>query len=257
MILVIDVGNSQTVLGLMEGDTVRERWRISTHRRTTDEFGMQVVQLLQHGGWVDGAVEGVIVSCVVPSSLFTITKGCRRYLDMDPLVVGSGIRTGMRVKTDNPKEVGADRIVNAIAALEKGPAPLVVVDFGTATTFDCVDAGGNYVGGAIAPGLQISADALFSRTAKLPRVEVLAPREVIGRNTNDSIQSGLYYGYLGLVERLARECKEALGGGESHVRCIATGGFSNLLGRACAEVDDVDEHLTLKGLSLLWHRNAS
>jgi len=255
MILVIDVGNSQMVLGLMDGDEVQERWRISTHRRTTDEFGMQLVQLLNHIGFGKGALEGAIVSCVVPSSLFTITKGCRRYLDLEPLVVGSGIKTGMRIKTDNPREVGADRIVNSVAALAKWPGPLVVVDFGTATTFDCVNANGDYVGGAIAPGLQISADALFSRTAKLPRVEVRQPRSVIGHNTNDSIQSGLYYGYLGLVERLARECKAELSQEADSVRCVATGGFSNLLGRACPEVDEVDEHLTLRGLSLLWHRN--
>jgi len=256
MILVIDVGNSQTVLGLMDGDDVRERWRISTHRRTTDEFGMQVAQLLEHGGFGKGSVEGVIVSCVVPSSLYTITKGCRRYLGIEALVVGSGIRTGMRVRTDNPREVGADRIVNAVAALERMAPPLVVVDFGTATTLDCVNRDGDYVGGAIAPGLQISADALFQRTAKLPRVEVKRPRRVIGHNTTDSIQSGLFYGYLGLVERLARECKAELAEGGGEVKCVATGGFSNLLGRACTEIDEVDEHLTLRGLSLLWHRNA-
>jgi type III pantothenate kinase len=163
----------------------------------------------------------------------------------------------MRVRTDNPREVGADRIVNTVAALSKWKPPLVVVDFGTATTFDCVDANGDYVGGAIAPGLRIAAEALFSKTSKLPMVEVRKPNKVIGTNTIDCIQSGLFHGYQGLVDRLASQCKEELAGpeGKHSVYCVATGGFSALIASSCDSIDEVDESLTLRGLSLLWHRN--
>jgi type III pantothenate kinase len=252
---VIDVGNTNIVLGLMKKQEVQHRWRVSTKGRTTDEFGLLLRQLLGEAR-VD-QVDGAIVSCVVPSTLYSITKACRRYLEVSPLVVGSGVKTGMRVRTDNPREVGADRIVNSVAALSRWSPPLVVVDFGTATTFDCVDADGNYVGGAIAPGLRIAAEALFNKTSKLPMVEVLRPQNAIGRNTIDCIQSGLFHGYQGLVERLANACKEELqnSSGGTHVTCVATGGFSSLIASSCEAIDEVDESLTLRGLSLLWERN--
>lgn len=259
MLLVIDVGNTNIVLGLMREREVVHHWRISTGARTTDEFGLTLLQLISHVGLGPKDVTGAIVSCVVPSTLYSIEKACRRYLDQQAMVVGKGLRTGMRVRTDNPREVGSDRIVNAVAAVERWPAPLVVVDFGTATTFDCVDQNGDYVGGAIAPGLRISVDALFSRTAKLPRVEVRAPKRAIGTNTVHSMQSGLYFGYVGLVDHLARTCKQELmeRSGAEKVTCVATGGFSNLIGRGCSEIDDIDEHLTLAGLSLLYQLNAA
>ncbi len=258
MLLVIDVGNTNIVLGAMEGGEVIEQWRISTSRRTTDEVGLVLLQLLSHRGVAPASVEGVIISCVVPSLLFNLTKACRRYLDTDPMIVGSGIKTGMRVRTDNPREVGADRVVNAVAAAHRWGTPVVVVDFGTATTFDCVNAKAEYVGGAIAPGLAISAEALFQQTSKLPKVEVGQPRRAIGTSTVASMQSGLFHGYVGLVDHLAAVCKAELGEqGVDRVQCVATGGFSNLIGRACKEVDEVDEHLTLRGLWLLWERNAS
>lgn len=252
MLLVIDVGNTNIVLGAFDGPTLVEHWRISTVSRTTDELGLLFLQLLQHHGVPVAALEGCIISCVVPSVLYTIEKACRRYLSLEAIVVGRGMRTGMRVRTDNPREVGADRIVNAIAALDEHAAPLVVVDFGTATTFDIVSPEGDYVGGAIAPGLRISADALFERTAMLPRVELERPPKAIGTNTVRSMQSGLFWGYVGLVDGLARRCKEEMG---VRATCIATGGLANLVGRACDEIDLVDEHLTLKGLRLLWERN--
>jgi len=252
MLLVIDVGNTNIVLGLLDGEEVVERWRVTTTTRTTDEFGLTLLDLLRHRGFTADNIDGVIVSNVVPSTLFNIEKACRRYLETDALVVGKGLKTGMRVRTDNPREVGSDRIVNCVAALERWEPPLVVVDFGTATTFDCVDRNGDYVGGAIAPGLVISAEALFSKTSKLPRVEVKKPRSPIGTNTVTAMQSGLFYGYVGLVDHLARSCKESLGG---EARCVATGGFSNLIGRACGEIDVVDEHLTLRGLARLFERN--
>jgi type III pantothenate kinase len=256
MLLVIDVGNTNITLGLMRDHKVRERWRISTIQRTTDEFGLQLLQLLEHRGYKPSDVDGVMVSSVVPSTLFNIEKATTRYLGIDAMLVGRGLKTGVRVRTDNPREVGSDRIVNAVAALSRHEPPLVVVDFGTATTFDCVDHHGDYVGGAIAPGIRISAEALFERTSKLPRVEVRKPRSPIGSNTVAAMQSGLFYGYVGLVEHLARECKARLSQGGGPVFCLATGGFSNLIGHACAEIDDVDRDLTMVGLSLLYERNS-
>jgi len=253
VLLVIDVGNTNIVLGVMEGLEVRDKWRVSTDHRTTDEFGLLLKQLLGVGGIEH--IYGVIVSCVVPSTLYSIKKACRRYLNEDALVVGTGIRTGIRIRTDNPREVGADRIVNAVAAKEKIEPPFVVVDFGTATTFDCVDHKGNYVGGAIAPGLQIGAEALFSKTSQLPNVQVTRPAKAIGTNTVDCIQSGLFFGYMGLVDNLARVCKSELSGAGRRVSCIATGGFSALIGGSCTEIDEVDEHLTLRGLAILWEKN--
>ena len=256
MLLVVDVGNTNTVLGAMDGLRVEHRWRVSSVVRTTDEFGLLLLQLLAHRGLGAADIDGFIVSCVVPSIVYAIEKAARRYLNQDALVVGKGMRTGMRVRTDNPREVGADRIVNAVAAWQEHRKPLVVVDFGTATTFDCVDARGDYIGGAIAPGFQISADALVNRTAKLPRVAVDKPPRAIGTNTIASMQSGLFFGYVGLVDGLARRCKLELGGATA-VPCVATGGLANLIGRACDEIDHVDNDLTLQGLRILWELNQS
>ena len=260
LLLVIDVGNTNIVLGALRGAEVLQRWRITTAERTTDELGLLTLQMLAHQGITPAHLEGVVVSCVVPSVLYTIEKACRRYLEQPCLVVGKGMKTGMRVRTDNPREVGADRIVNAVAAWKRYSCSLVVVDFGTATTFDCVDYNGDYVGGAIAPGFRISADALFERTAKLPRIEVEHPDRAIGTNTIASMQSGLFWGYVGLVDGLARRCKIELAEKAglkfpTHIRCLATGGLSNLVGSACAEVDEVDNDLTLVGLQLLWEMN--
>lgn len=254
MLIGIDVGNTNTVIGALEGFDVTHLWRVSTVARTTDEFGLTLVQLLEHNNIPIEDVEGVAVCCVVPSVLYAIEKAARRYLHCGVLVVGRGIKTGMRVRTDNPREVGADRIVNAVAAFEDHGGPLVVVDFGTATTFDCVSAEGDYIGGAIAPGYQISADALFTRTAKLPRVPLQRPERAIGTNTVSSMQSGLFWGYVGLVNELARRCKAEF---DVHPRCVATGGLARIIGGACDEIDAHDEHLTLKGLRILWDRNQS
>jgi type III pantothenate kinase len=186
--------------------------------------------------------------------VYEVEKACRRYLGVEPLLVGRRLKTGLRIRTDNPREVGADRIVNAVAALERWGGPIIIVDFGTATTFDCVTEAGEYIGGAIAPGFRISNDALIKRTAKLPRVEVARPPSAIGKNTVHAIQSGLYYGYVGLVDSLARRCAVELGG-DPHV--IATGGLAHLLSRDSEAIDEVDGHLTLRGLALLYQLNAS
>ena len=256
MLLVADVGNTNTVLGAIDGDRVVERWRVRTKQRTTDEMGLLLLQLLKHRGLASEHIDGVCISCVVPTVLYAIEKASRRYLDAEPVVIGRGARTGMRVRTDNPREVGADRIVNSVAAYARHQMALVVVDFGTATTFDCINGAGDYLGGAIAPGFQISADALFNRAAKLPRVEVEQPERVIGTNTVQSMQSGLFFGYVGLVDELARRCKlELKSQGESQLKCLATGGLARLIGGSCGEIDEVDDDLTLQGLRLLWERN--
>ncbi len=252
MLLVVDVGNTNIVLGLMDGPEVRHQWRVSTVSRTTDEFGLTLIQLLELHEVEPSSLDGAAISCVVPSTLYAIQKAIRRYLGLESLVVGRGLKTGMSVRTDNPREVGADRIVNAVAAREEWGAPVLVVDFGTATTFDCVDASGAYVGGVIAPGYQISAEALFQRTSKLPRVQVERPRKVVGTNTVHSMQSGMFWGYVGLVDGVAARCKAELGG---EVPCVATGGLSRLLAADSKEIDHVDDSLTLRGLQILWERN--
>jgi len=258
MLLVVDVGNTNTVIGAMCDGLVEFRWRISTKSRTTDELGMLLLELLRFESLAPSDFSGVCVSCVVPSVLYAIEKASRRYLNLEALVIGKGIRTGMRVRTDNPREVGADRIVNAVAAFQRYQSPLVVIDFGTATTLDCVNSSGDYLGGAIAPGFRISAEALFDSTAKLPKVEVDQTTTVIGKNTIHSMQAGLFWGYVGLVEGLAARCKKELQdleGGTISVRCIATGGLANLIGKACSEIEAIDDYLTLRGLWILFELN--
>lgn len=251
MLLVIDVGNTQTVLGLFESDRIVRRFRIQTDvRRTSDETGVLLKSLFDSAG-IDGQVHGAIVSCVVPDMLRNLMLTCRNYFDVDPLVVGPGIRTGMPILADNPREVGADRIVNAVAAYQRIGDACIVVDFGTATTFDCISSKGQYLGGVIAPGYQISAEALFSRTSKLPRVDVERPRRVIGKNTVHSMQSGLFYGYVSLVDGMVRRIREELG---AEAAVLATGGLAGVLAAASETIDEVCEDLTLDGLKLLFER---
>ena len=252
MILVVDVGNTNTLLGLIDGDTITETWRISTGRRTTDELGTLALQLLGHRGICAADVTGAICSSVVPSQVYTVQKAFRLYLQVECLQVGRGLKTGMRIRTDNPREIGADRIVNAVGALDRYTGPVVVVDLGTATTFDAVDARGDYVGGVIAPGLRISEEALFDRTAQLPRVELARPSTVIGKNTVHAMQSGLLYGYAGLVDALVTRIKAEL---DPVARCVATGGYASLVSEVSDNVDVVDPTLTLWGLAVLYRRN--
>ncbi len=252
MILVIDVGNTNTMLGLIEGTRIVQTWRISTVARTTDELGGVLLQLLDHRGFGAPDIRGAICCCVVPSLVYTIEKACDRYLSVPCLRVGRGIKTGMPIRTDNPREVGADRIVNAVAAIDRWGGPVVVVDFGTATTFDCVDGHNAYVGGVIAPGLRISEEALFDRTAQLPRVELQRPPSVIGRNTVNAVQSGLFYGYAGLVDSVVDRIRTELG----EARVVATGGYANLLSTVSERIEEVDVHLTLRGLGVLHAKNA-
>ncbi len=253
MLLAVDVGNTNTVLGLYAGDALVTTWRLSTTARTADELGLLLVGLVRHHDLDPAAITGVALCTVVPAQEATFTTACSRYLGQTVRVYGASGAFGMPVAVANPAALGPDRVVNALAVAARHRPPFLVVDFGTATTFDAVDRSGTFVGGAIAPGLGIAAEALFSRTSRLPRVELRAPATAIGTDTVTAMQSGIYWGYVGLVDGLAARCKAELGGGR--VPCVATGGLAQVVGADCHQLDEVDPHLTLTGLRI-WYENA-
>ena len=259
MLLVIDVGNTNTSLGVFgEGETLAAHWRLTTAReRTVDEYGVHARNLFALAGLDSRAITGVCIASVVPPLNFTLKRMSEDYFHLTPLFIDHSTDAGLEILYEPPSDVGADRIVDAVAAVDKYGAPCIVVDFGTATTFDAINRRGQYLGGVITPGITISSDALFARAARLPRVEIRRPERVIGSSTVGSIQSGLYYGYAGLVDGILRRMIEELRGGDDEqerVRVVATGGLAPLIATASELIETVDETLTLDGLRLIYDR---
>ncbi len=253
MLFAIDIGNTNITLGLYDGDRLGPRWRLATdHERMPDEYGILMLDLIRHSGVDVRAIKGIAMASVVPPLTGTFEHACKVYLGCAPLVVDGSTKTGVRVRYDDPNQVGADRVVDAAAVQKLYGGPACVVDFGTATTFDAISTEGEYLGGAIAPGIGIAADALFQRTAKLPRVDLQRPPSAIGRNTVHSLQSGLLFGYVGLVEGMAARFRTELG---AAMKVIGTGGLAELIARETSVIDILAPWLTLDGLKIVYELN--
>ncbi len=253
MFLAIDVGNTHIMLGVFKDDTVTVYWRLATRRDSTeDELGMIVKNLFQDSGISMESIHSIAISSVVPPLMYSLDRMARKYFNIEPLIVGPGIKTGLNIILDNPREVGADRIVNAVAAISLYSTPLIIVDFGTATTYCAVDEDSNYLGGVIAPGIGISMEALFEKAAKLPRVEIIRPAKVIGHDTVTSMQAGIVFGFVGQVDGIVRRISSELKG-EPFV--VATGGFAGMIARESETIQEVNPLLTLEGLRIINQMN--
>ena len=254
MILTLDIGNTNMKTALFEGMEMRQYWRISTNRnRTSDEYGMTMMNLMKHSGIDRSQITGIMMSSVVPQINFTIEHMCRSYFGMEPMKIEPGVKTGINIKYENPRELGSDRIANAVAAYELYGGPCITIDFGTATSFGAISAKGEFLGGAICPGLKLAADALTEHTAKLPRFELVKPEGVIGRNTVTNMQAGIVYGYIGQIKYLVNRMKKEMG--VDGIQVIATGGLAVLVAGESSVIDVMDGLLTLKGLRLIYEKN--
>lgn len=252
MILTMDIGNTNIKTALFEGKEMVRYWRLSTNiQNTSDEYGITLVDLFHHAGIQTEAVDGVIISSVVPTINFTIEHMCQNYFNQTPMFVVPGIRTGINIRYENPRELGSDRIANAVATSAEYPSPAIFIDFGTATTFGVIDDGA-FLGGCICPGIKLASEALVTGTAKLPRFELTRPDRVIGRTTLTNLQSGMYYGYVGLVSNIVRKIKQELG---REATVVATGGLAVMIAEESRVIDHLDGLLTLKGLRLIYERN--
>ncbi|MBQ3305507.1 MAG: type III pantothenate kinase [Clostridia bacterium] len=255
MILTLDIGNTNMKTALFDGMEMKQYWRLSTNRnRTSDEYGMAMMNLLNHYGIDRSEVEGIMMSSVVPQINFTIEHMCRSYFGMEPMKIEPGVKTGINIKYENPRELGSDRIANAVGAYELYGGPCITIDFGTATSFGAISAKGEFLGGAICPGLRLAADALTERTAKLPRFELVKPENVIGRNTVTNMQAGIVYGYIGQIKYLVNRMKREMG--VEGIKVIATGGLAVLVAGESSVIDVMDGLLTLKGLRIIYEKNA-
>lgn len=252
--LAIDIGNTNIVVGIFSGGALKTHWRIATRKRSTaDEYGIVLKDLFRVAGLDEGEISGAAMSCVVPSLEGVLKLALTSYFGITPVVVGPGTKTGMPIRTENPREVGADRIVNAVGAFDMYRGAVIVVDFGTAVTFDYISAEGAYSGGAIAPGISISTDALFQRAAKLPRVDISRPASVVGRSTLESLKAGIFYGSVSMVDGIVERMRKEVG---TKPKVVATGGMATLIADECKTIDYVDEFLTLKGLKLIYEVNS-
>ena len=260
MLLAIDVGNTNIVFGLFNDNNLVESWRLATdNKRSADEYGIMFESMFKHNGFSSEDIDDIIISSVVPSLLFTLEHMCLKFYDKMPIVVETGIKTGLKIRYDDPRQLGSDRIVNSVAAHSKYEGHLIVVDFGTATTINCVTNDGDFIGGAIAPGMKTAAAALFEHTAKLPNVDLEIPGKFICKNTNEAMQSGLIYGHMGftthMINGMKAEMCEELGCEPSDIKVIATGGMATMVERGVECIDVIDRRLTLDGLQLLYEKN--
>ncbi len=254
MIFTLDIGNSNIKTALFEGERMVKYWRVSTsHSNTSDEYGLLLTGLFAHEGVSPDQVEGIVISSVVPTINFTIEHMCQNYFHQQPMMVAPGIKTGINIKYENPRELGSDRIANAVAAYTEYGGPCIFIDFGTATTFGVVDEQGSFLGGCICPGIKVASEALVSGTAKLPRFAIARPEHVIGRTTLSNLQSGMFYGYVGLVNHIVHKMKQELGRPDALV--VATGGMAVLISEESKAIDKLDGLLTLKGLRMIYERN--
>lgn len=254
MIFVLDIGNTNTVLGVFDKGELKYQWRMKTDKhKTEDEFGMFFRSLLEHEGLSLGDIKDIIISSVVPPILFALERMSKKYFGCEPMIIGSAnVKDFLKYRYPHPKELGADRVVNAVGALEEYGAPLIIIDFGTATTFCYINEEKEYVGGAMTPGINISLDALYLNAAKLPKIELRRPENIIGQSTVEAMQSGVYYGYVGQVEEVVQRIKEQV---KSEPKVIATGGLAGLIAKDAKSIDEVDPYLTLKGLYIIYQKN--